>query len=362
MSRTSWFLTLVMVAVLGVLTVYRTSEALARRAEAAEDVVRAAPVVEVAPVAKRRIRATATVSGTLKPVNEVDVVADVPGRIVSISAEIGDKVAKGQVLARLDTDDLAISVRQARAAWEAAKAGRDAGSRELSSSEQLFAANGISEVAIAGLRGRATVASAQVEQAEAALAMAQARLADATIRSPITGVVSDRSTGEGRTINPGAPLFHVVDVSTLEMEAGLDEAVVATVSPGTSVDILHRGETLVGKVRVVSPALDARTRKAKVVVSVVNEALIANASVEARVVVGDRDVISVPTEALLYRDGVAQVVTVVGGKTVRATVQPGLSDGTWTEVSGLAEGVDVVVRGGAAYAEGATVTAQPVTL
>lgn len=359
MSRTSWFLTLVTLAAVGGLTVFRTSEALARRAEAAEPVAAATPAVEVATVGKRQVRATATVNGTLRPVNEVDVVADVPGRITSIRAEIGDRVAKGQVLAVLDADDLAIAVRQAKAAVEAAKAGLDAGARELASSEALFQANGISEVAITGLRGRNRATEAQVEQAQAALAMARSRLADATIRSPIGGVISDRQVGEGRTINPGVPLFHIVDTSALELEAGLDEAVVAEVAPGAAVDVLHRGKSIAGTVRVISPSLDARTRKAKAIVTVVDPQVVANASVEARFVIGDREVVAVPAEALVFRDGAAHVVTITDGKTRRIDVQPGLSDGAWTEVSGLPEGTQVVARGGAALIDGTAVTAVP---
>jgi len=363
LSRISLLITLAIVAALGAVTVYRTQDALERRALASVDVEVPPPVVEVTTAATRQIRATATVSGNLRPVNEVDVVAEVPGRVTSIGGEIGDRVSEGDVLVRLDGDDMAIAVRQARAAIAVAKAARDAGAKELSASETLFAGNAMSEVAISGVRGRALVQDAQIDQAEAGLAAAQARLNDATVRSPISGVISDRSVGVGRTINPGAPLYHIVDTSTLELEAGLDEAVVAAVSVGTQVDVLHRGAVVPGTIKLISPSLDPRTRKAEVVVSVTPApGLIANAAVEARVVVGDRMVLAVPSESLLFMDGAAQVVTVVDGKAQRVTVVPGLSDGTWTEVTGVPEGATVIVRGGASVADGVIITPKVVTL
>ena len=73
-------------------------------------------------------------------------------------------------------------------------------------------------------------------------------------------------------------------------------------------------------------------------------------------------VLAVPAESLLFMDGAAQVVTVVDGKAQRVTVVPGLSDGTWTEVTGVPEGATVIVRGGASVADGVVITPKVVTL
>ncbi|HMV70388.1 MAG TPA: hypothetical protein PKA64_26335 [Myxococcota bacterium] len=107
MSRTSWWVGLgVPLVLVGGLAAWRTQQALERQA-AAEDAVTSGPLpVEVQPAARRSLTAAEMIAGTLRPINEVDVVADVPGRALSVQAEIGDHVAAGAVLATLERDDM----------------------------------------------------------------------------------------------------------------------------------------------------------------------------------------------------------------------------------------------------------------
>lgn len=121
---------------------------------------------------------------------------------------------------------------------EAAAAADTSVARELQAQEALYASQGISDVRMSAVRGRVAAAKAQHDQADTALRLARTTLAYATIRSPITGVVSDRSVDVGQTIAPGMPLYHLQDLSELELEAQVDERVAAQVTPGLAVDAL----------------------------------------------------------------------------------------------------------------------------
>lgn len=192
---------------------------------------------------------TVSATGSLEPVDKVTIGAEVSGRIDTVLVDFNDRVKRGQVLARINTDDLRSRMLQARANLSAAKAtlsqneaaagdAKRIYQRALSLQGSGFASNATVDTARTNMeRADASVrqSKAQVEQSEAALILAETNLAKADIKSPIDGVVLDRKVEPGQTVQASfqSPELFVIasDLKTLELQVYIDEADIALVGP-----------------------------------------------------------------------------------------------------------------------------------
>jgi len=198
---------------------------------------------------------TVTATGTLQPVNQVDVGTEVSGTIRSVEVDYNDRVKVGQVLAKLDTDALRAQVLQSRAALESAEAGlveaQAAVFENRKELEKLRKARELSggkipserdlDTADAALRraeAQEATAKAQIAEAKARLSINENTLSKAVIRSPIDGVVLDRKVEPGQTVAASlqAPvLFTLAETLTqMELHVDIDEADVGQVETGQS--------------------------------------------------------------------------------------------------------------------------------
>jgi HlyD family secretion protein len=194
-----------------------------------------------------------TATGTLQPINQVDVGSELSGLVRDVFVDFNDTVKKGQELARLDTTRLEAQVSQSEAALESATArvaqarasrleadaqlARLARVREMSggkvpSEAELDAARAAAE------RARAELLSAQAaeSQARATLATQRTDLAKAAIRSPIDGVVLKRTVEPGQTVAAAmqTPILFTLaeDLTHMELLVSVDEADVSAVAEG----------------------------------------------------------------------------------------------------------------------------------
>jgi multidrug efflux pump subunit AcrA (membrane-fusion protein) len=267
-------------------------------------------------VTRRDLSATVTATGTIKAMvgAEVKVGSRIPGRVEQLAVQVGDRVKVGQVIARLEQDDLRAAVEKARADLAADEARlatvrNGARTQEIQAAEavlrqaeanrllaqvnvdryrQLYQDGGIAlqvvdtaardyDVAAAQvhssreqlslIREKYTVedlqyAEAQVQQARAALRIAEANLGYATITSPMSGVVASVSTQQGETVTSGsaaaqAPTFvTIIDLNRLQVDAYVDETDIGKVHVGQeatfSVDAFPDKE-FSGKVTAIYP-------------------------------------------------------------------------------------------------------------
>jgi HlyD family secretion protein len=189
-------------------------------------------------------------TGSLEPLDKVTVGAEISGRIDEVLVDFNDSVVTGQVLARINKDDLTARATQARASLASARASlaqaeataadaKRAFTRLESLRETGFASNAAYDTAKANMeKADAAVqgARAQVMQAEAQLQQAETNLAKTEIKSPIDGVVLDRKVEPGQTVqaNFQAPELFVIasDLRRMELQVYIDEADIARVKPG----------------------------------------------------------------------------------------------------------------------------------
>lgn len=196
---------------------------------------------------------TVSATGTLQPTNEIDVGSEVSGLVESVFVDDNDRVAKGQVLARLDISKLRDALVTAKASLASAEAGvlqAEATVKESKASlarmRQAFELSGgrvpsktemdTAEATAARAVANETSARAAVDQARAALSSAETNLSKASVLSPINGVVLTRKIEPGQTVAASfeAPVLFTLaeDLSKMELQVDVDEADVGQVRDG----------------------------------------------------------------------------------------------------------------------------------
>lgn len=205
------------------------------------------------PVTRGHLVVTVTANGTVVPTKKVDVGSELSGTVARVLVDVNDRVAKGQVLAELDTGKLRDQVMRSRAAVEVARSrvvqsqatvlestdnlqrlrevSRLSGGRVPSQSEMAAA-----EAALARAHADAASAKASVADARAALSADETNLRKASIRSPIHGVVLSRSVDPGNAVAASlqaVTLFTVAeDLAQMKLQVDIDEADVGQVAVG----------------------------------------------------------------------------------------------------------------------------------
>ncbi len=194
-----------------------------------------------------------TATGSLEPTNQVDVGSELSGIVRSVAVDYNDRVKTGQVLASLDTANLEAAVAQARAALESARAEVLTAASTLEESradlqrlEKAWEISGgrvpaeqelvAARLALKRAEAAAATARANVARSEAALAVDQTNLTKALIRSPINGIVLERSVETGQTVAASlqAPVLFTLaeNLTQMELHVDVDEADVGRISEG----------------------------------------------------------------------------------------------------------------------------------
>ena len=205
------------------------------------------------PVTKNSLDISVTATGNLRPTNQVQVGSEVSGRIDRVLVDVNDRVARGQVLARINTDVIEDQIKQAEANLNAARASvaqagatLDVDGAQLARLREVYRLSGGKvpsktelEAAEANVkRDHASVASARanVASAQAQLSSAMTNRDRAVIRSPVSGVVLARQVEPGQTVAASfnTPTLFVLaeDLSAMQLRVNVDEADVGQVHPG----------------------------------------------------------------------------------------------------------------------------------
>ena len=221
---------------------------------------------EVVRVTRRDIGSAVTATGVIKPMigAEVRVGSRISGVVQRLRVRIGDSVAKGQLLAELDAQDLLARRDQAAAALASARATLGYAQSDLRRKQGLSAAQIIPANDLDLAERSATVAEQQAEEAEASLDYASTQLGYSRIYAPIAGVVSSISTQEGETVAASfaAPTFvTLLDLDRLEVWAYVDETDIGRIRPGQTARFTvdtYPGQEFTGRVTTVYPQAEIR--------------------------------------------------------------------------------------------------------
>jgi len=309
-------------------------------------------------------------TGTLKPVLEVRISPEVPGKIKKIHKKEGDGVRKGETLITFDTKLSALQKKQAATAVAMAKVQVASIEKEVNRLRPLVESGAISKGEFDKVQAGYDAATAALAQARAAESLSSYTLQVSTIKAPFAGVVARKLVNEGEVVAPGMlgpyGMITLMDLSTVVLQVGVGEKDLPSVVKGQEASVrvdAYPGEVFAGTVENISPAADPVSRLFPVDIHVPNPGAKLKSGMFAKVGVlieTKAGAVVVPLKAVVEEGG-KQFVFVVepGGVAKKAGVTTGIQFEGLVEITGgLADAAkEVVVEGNFGLRDGAKVKA-----
>ncbi|MDR3566908.1 MAG: efflux RND transporter periplasmic adaptor subunit [Syntrophobacteraceae bacterium] len=331
--------------------------------------------VAVVLVKKAQIRDIVEGPGTVQSKVPVALSARITGILEKLYADQGDRVKRGQVLADLDSAEL--RHREAAARWAQSRAQRDLAraKADLVKSQaslllaqsnyqrdlEVFTPGYISAAAfditkaalrvaqsdVAANEASVEASKAAISQAESDTRTAEALLGYTRILAPMDGIITVRTAETGDTINPGTPIFQMVDYQ-IWAASWIDESKIFLLKVGQKARIrLRSGQTYQGEVVRLNRQADTVTRELEVDVKFdrLPKPITIGEETEVYIDAGRQDALAVPLSALTERNGAKGVFVAAGGRANFCPATLGLYDGRRVAVlKGLKEGEMVIVN------------------
>ncbi len=348
----------------------------------------APPAVTVVKAALAPFAETVTITGTLVAREEILVAPEVEGlRVVELAVDEGDRVKKGQIMARLVSESLdaqmaqsdanlsrnAAAVAQARSAivqaearvvearnaFERAKPLKNSGYLSGSTYDQRESAARTADAQLVSSQDGLTLAQAERAQIEAQRRELAWKRSNTEVKAPADGVISKRNARVGGIAAGAAdPMFRIIARGEIELDAEVPEAQLAKIKEGQTARASVAGvDDAPGKVRLISTEIDKSTRLGRVRIFLGdNRALRIGAFGRGTIETAKSNGLSVPVSAVVYNLDQITVQVVANNVVETRRIKPGLSADGLVEVrEGLAEGDLVVTRAGTFLRNGDTV-------
>ncbi len=289
-------------------------------------------------------------TGTTQPVDQTIVKARVAGRLAEVLVREGDRVAKGQLLARFETNELQSRVNERQSALDATRADARWTARDLGDKETLAKRNIVSQSALDAARSTAENKASMVSVAEAQLEIAQRNLGDAQVKAPFDGVVGERIANQGESLPIDGKILALLDTSHVEVAAQMPAADVVRLKVDQPVTVSLEGfgdREFQGRITRISPTAQPGSRSIPVYVEITDrhDALRGGLFAMGSVVVAEKGhALAVPAAAMRKDEQGDYVLAVENGVLVRKPVGAvrTWSRGELVEVKGLESGLTIV--------------------
>jgi RND family efflux transporter MFP subunit len=347
--------------------------------------------VKVAKVVEMPLGEGVNVNGNLIAFDQATVSVKVPGRLETITVDLGSVVRKGQLIAKIGTRDYELrveqaeaalaqararvglpldgkddkidpeqtaSVRQAKAVMEEARLTKERASQlvkdgviskaEYDSAVASFkVAEGRYEDAIEEIRNR----QALIAQRRSELALARQQLSDTSVLAPFDGKVEVKNASVGEYVAAGAPIVSIVKVNPLRFRAEVPERESKNISVGQNIRLSVDGATAnySGRITRLSPSITQQNRVLVIEADIANDgSLRPGTFARAEIVTDDSNrAVTVPSNAIVTFAGIEKVILVENGKAVEKPVTTGKRSGDLVEIlSGVNIGDMVVINPG----------------
>ncbi len=298
MTRMRFFPVLVPVLVASTLLTVRHLRVVEKNNAAV--LARPVTAVEVAVIRHGALESLNHVLGVVRGTDEADIAPRASGEVTDVLVREGDRVARGAVLARLDTNELDDAVAAADAELEAARIARETRVASHSRDRVLFDNGAISREQWEQSQAVDAASAAQFEVARRRRDQAQARLGYAVARAPFDGVVTARLVDPGDMGMPGRPMLRMVRQSAVRVRGTLPPALMNRVRRGTPVDLTVGDQRVDARVARVFPAMQGtHLATFEVDLSDPPSGFVAGATVGVDVHIQSGEGLVVPADALL---------------------------------------------------------------
>jgi HlyD family secretion protein len=218
---------------------------------------------DVAKVERRDLEIRAEASGLIEPIRVVEVKSKVSGELTRLTVETGDDAQQGDLLATIDPRDVRNTLAQTGADLELARARLQTAQTQRRRAEELSKAGVVSKQDLENSRLEETNARAQLLKAETNQELAQEKMSDVTIRSPIAGTVIEKTVEQGQIIasasgnvSGGTTLLKMADLATVRARALVDEVDIGRIRPGQEATVeveAYPGRVFRGTVVKIEP-------------------------------------------------------------------------------------------------------------
>jgi membrane fusion protein, multidrug efflux system len=306
--------------------------------------------VEVAETTAQSLTDSISAIGSLVANETAEVAADSNGRIVSVSAQDGKAVKKGDELFRLDGALLQAEVADAEARMTLAEA-------TFRRSQTLARSQSVAQAQVDQTR-------AELEQARSALDLVKERQRRLIVRAPFDGHLGFRLMSEGAYVTAGTPLVRIDQISTLKVSLSIPERFYSALTIGQEVKLnadAVPGKSFRARITAINPVVDVNGRALQILAVLENADLQLRPGMLARAQVlgASRQAVTVPESAVVPQGNESVIFAVKDGKAHRLKIATGLRRDGWVEVtSGLEAGATVITAGNSRLSDGAPVKPQ----
>ncbi|MFA7278975.1 MAG: efflux RND transporter periplasmic adaptor subunit [Sterolibacterium sp.] len=306
---------------------------------------------DIAVVQKHELQQVIPLTGNLQAFNQTLVRAKVAGEIKQTLVREGEAVRREQVLARLDTVDFQSRLNEKIANLEGARAQLGLAEKNQQNSRFLLQQKFISQNAYDSSQSNLLVSQASLKSYQAQVDLARNALNDAVVRSPMDGYVAKRHVQPGEKVSQDMPLFSIVDLSRMELQALIPASEIGNVKLGQEATIRIEGnssKTYSGRVERINPAAEAGSRSIMIYIAINNAERTLRGGMFATGLLNlskTPPVLAIPISALRGENGQNYVMTLEAGKLAKHFVAIGQTveqDGLVEIRSGLAESAQVV--------------------
>jgi RND family efflux transporter MFP subunit len=297
---------------------------------------------------------TLSANGNIAAWQEASIGAEVNGLpIREVLVNLGDSVKKGQVLARFSTTTIDADLAQAQANLAEAKAAAAEAAGNASRARSIQDSGALSKQQVEQLLSAESTTKARLEAMEAAVKTQEIKLKQTIVDAPDFGIISSRTASVGQIAAPGQELFHMIQQGRIEWRAELSSDS-GVVHKGTTARItLPNGTEIKGVTRAMSPTVDNNTRNTLVYVDIPSGSAKPGMFARGYFVLGKTDVLTLPSDAIVMRDGFAYLMQIENSRVRQVKVKLGQRNGELVEIINLpaADG-EYVANGGSFLADG----------
>ena len=339
----------------------------AQNTEEFEETSMAAAPVKVFKTTRQRISEKLSYTGLIEAWNKINVMPDVGGKIAKIYVEVGDRVQKDQLLAELDTRAIRLQLEQTKAGFAVAEANHKDAQRNMQRMERLKSENAVSEQQYEQLKLAFDAADAQLQQAKAALNLANHNLDVSIMKAPFSGVIASKNAEVGDVINPlmggfsaASGVLTLMDFSRVKIDIEVSPRDIARIKKGLTAHLsvaAYQDKVFSGRVSIVGLTADPMTRKFGVQLTANNPELFLRPNTFGEVtleITTHEDALVIPQIAVLENKYV--FVAQKDNTVVRKDIILGLQNTDMVEVlGGIQEDDLVVVEGNYGLEEGSRI-------
>lgn len=308
------------------------------------------------------LRQAVRLSGTLQPLNQSLVRAEVAAVVQEITVRRGEAVKKGQLLARLETADLAARLREKQSNLDSARSALNLAEINRQKAITLTQRGVKSQTALDEAENAWRTARANVAAQEQQVTMAKKALNDAAVYAPIDGLVAERFVNPGERVAVDAKLFSIADLNMMEVEALVPARDVPQLKIGQPVVLHVEGfgdRTFDGHVERINPTAQSGSRSIPVYVLLRNPQHVLRGGMfgSGEAVLKEiRNATAIPADAVRMENGETVVYLLADGKLKRRRVSVALdntTDGRVAIAAGdIAPGDTVVATPGLKLSDG----------